>query len=301
MNKRYYDQVDLLLTVLPALGEIKDFALKGGTSINLFFRDMPRLSVDIDLALIKILDRDSSIKLIDSNLSLFTERIKQTNRNLKIIPKKLSDGFSRSLLVGNDKAQIKVEVNDVIRGSVYPCETKGLCTKAQDEFEKFMEVQCYSFYDLFAGKICAALDRQHPRDLFDLSLLLKEDGFSDKLRKTFIVYLISHNRPISELINPNRLDITEQFKNNFEGMTLEPVAQSSLEETREEIISLTQKLDDKEKEFLISFKSGEPKWDLLGLPNINKLPAVQWKLLNISKMPRNKNEEALRELERKLN
>lgn len=157
------------------------------------------------------------------------------------------------------------------------------------------------FDDLFAGKICAALDRQHPRDLFDLSLLLKEDGFSDKLRKTFIVYLISHNRPISELINPNRLDITEQFKNNFEGMTLEPVSQSSLEEAREEIISLTQKLDDKEKEFLISFKSGEPKWDLLGLPDINKLPAVQWKLLNISKMPRNKNEEALRELERKLN
>lgn len=144
MNKRYYDQVDLLLTVLPALGEIKDFALKGGTSINLFFRDMPRLSVDIDLALIKILDRDSSIKLIDSNLSLFTERIKQTNRNLKIIPKKLRDGFTRSLLVGNDKAQIKVEVNDVIRGSVYSCETKGLCPKAQDEFEKFMEVQCYS-------------------------------------------------------------------------------------------------------------------------------------------------------------
>jgi hypothetical protein len=50
MNKTYYDQVDLLLTVLPSLAEIDDFALKGGTAINLFFRDMPRLSVDIDLA-----------------------------------------------------------------------------------------------------------------------------------------------------------------------------------------------------------------------------------------------------------
>ncbi len=74
MNRGYYDQVELLLTVLPALNEVKDFALKGGTSINLFFRDMPRLSVDIDLALIKILDRDSSIKLIDSNLELFSKK-----------------------------------------------------------------------------------------------------------------------------------------------------------------------------------------------------------------------------------
>lgn len=300
MNKRYYDQVELLLTVLPALGEIKDFALKGGTSINLFFRNMPRLSVDIDLALVKVLDRESSIKLIDLNLKLFTERVKQINRSLKITAKKLSDGFTRSLLVESDKAQIKVEVNDIIRGSVYPCETKELCAKAQDEFEKFMEVQSYSFCDLFAGKICAALDRQHPRDLFDVSLLLKEEGFSDKLRKTFIVYLISHNRPISELINPNRLNITDQFKKNFEGMTTELVSQSSLEDAREQIISLTQKLDAQEKEFLISFKSGEPKWDLLGLNDIDKLPAVQWKLLNISKMSKEKHKEALEVLSIKL-
>lgn len=301
MNKKYYDQVELLLTVLPALNEVKDFALKGGTSINLFFRDMPRLSVDIDLALIKILDRNSSIKLIDSNLELFSKRVKQINPSLKITPKKLSDGFMRSLLIENNKAQIKVEVNDIIRGSVYSCEIKELSPKAQEEYERFVEVQSYSFYDLFAGKICAALDRQHPRDLFDVDLLLKEDGFNDNLRKTFIVYLISHNRPISELINPNRLDITEQFKKNFEGMTSEPVTVSELEEAREKIISLTQKFDDAEKEFLMSFKSGEPKWDLLGLEAVEKLPAVQWKLLNISKMPKEKHKESLKKLEKKLN
>jgi predicted nucleotidyltransferase component of viral defense system len=300
MNRGYYDQVELLLTVLPALNEVKDFALKGGTSINLFFRDMPRLSVDIDLALIKILDRDSSIKLIDSNLELFSKRVKQINPNLKVIPKKLSDGFMRSLLIENNKAQIKVEVNDIIRGSVYPYEIKELSPKAQEEYERFVEVQSYSFYDLFAGKICAALDRQHPRDLFDVDLLLKEDGFNDKLRKTFIIYLISHNRPISELINPNRLDITEQFKKNFEGMTSEPVTVSELEEAREKIISLTQKFDDAEKEFLMSFKSGEPKWDLLGLEAVEKLPAVQWKLLNISKMSAERHKAAINELERKL-
>lgn len=300
MNKAYYDQVELLLTVLPTLEDIKDFALKGGTSINLFFRDMPRLSVDIDLALIKVLDRDSSIKLIDSHLVALSHKINQSYPNIKINPKKASDGLIRGLLVENDKAQIKVEVNDIIRGSVYPCEIKELCPKAQNEFEKYMEVQSYSFYDLFAGKICAALDRQHPRDLFDVNLLLKEEGFNNNLRKAFIVYLISHNRPISELINPNRLDITDQFKKNFEGMTTEPVSITDLEEAREEIINLTQKLDDREKEFLISFKSGLPNWDLLGLENIEQLPAVQWKLINITKMPKDKHRGALRGLERKL-
>lgn len=300
MNKRYCDQVELLLLVLPVLNEIKDFALKGGTSINLFFRDMPRLSVDIDLALIRILDRDSSIQIIDSSLKLFSERVKQINPSLKITPKILSDGFVRTLFINNSQAQIKVEVNDIIRGAVYPCETKELCSKAQDKFERFVEVKNYSFYDLFAGKICAALDRQHPRDLFDVNLLLREDGFDDKLRKAFIVYLISHNRPISELINPNRLDITEQFKKNFEGMTSEPITINELEEARENIIDLTQKLKEQEKEFLISFKSGKPMWHLLGLNDIDKLPAVQWKLLNISKMPKSKHREALRELERKL-
>lgn len=84
-------------------------------------------------------------------------------------------------------------------------------------------------------------------------------------------------------------------------MTREPVSQPSLEEARERIISLTKKLDDKEKEFLISFKSGEPKWDVLGLNGVDKLPAVQWKLLNISKMSKDKHHEALKELKRKLN
>jgi predicted nucleotidyltransferase component of viral defense system len=300
MNKTYYDQINLLLTVLPSLAEIDDFALKGGTAINLFFRDMPRLSVDIDLALIKLTDRDQSISIIDTNLKSFAQQITQRNPGIRIIPKKSADGYMRSLLVENSQAQIKVEVNDIIRGSVHPCELKELCTKAQDQFEKYAEIQTYSFNDLFAGKICAALDRQHPRDLFDVKLLLEEGEFSEALRKTFIVYLISHNRPISELINPNRLNITEPFKNNFEGMTAKPVTQAELEEAREEIIKLTQNLSGAEKEFLISFKSGKPQWDLLGLVDVDKLPAVRWKLINISKMSNSNYTEALEELKQKL-
>ena len=190
MNKQYYDQVDLLITVLPALREIKDFALKGGTAINLFFRDMPRLSVDIDLAFIRLLDRDQSSRVIDSNLRIFASKIMNENSSIRAITKNSKDGYIKNLIVKNSKAQIKIEVNDIIRGFVYPCETKELCTKAQDEFLKYTEIQTLSFFDLYAGKICAALDRQHPRDLFDIKLLLETEGFSDKLKKTFILSIL---------------------------------------------------------------------------------------------------------------
>ncbi len=58
----------------------------------------------------------------------------------------------------------------------------------------------------------AALDRQHPRDLFDVSALLANEGLTDALRTAFVVYLISHNRPAVELLAPGRLDIEAEFR-----------------------------------------------------------------------------------------
>ncbi len=64
-------------------------------------------------------------------------------------------------------------------------------------------------------EICAALDRQHPRDLFDVKLLLDNEGITDKIRTAFIVYLISHNRPMNELLNPTFQDISHQYTSEF--------------------------------------------------------------------------------------
>ena len=55
-NKKYSDQVALLMSVIPAVAEESCFALKGGTAINLFIRDLPRLSVDIDLTYLPVAD-----------------------------------------------------------------------------------------------------------------------------------------------------------------------------------------------------------------------------------------------------
>lgn len=177
----------------------------------------------------------------------------------------------------------------------------GLSRKAQDRFRTYSNVLCLSFEDLYAGKFCAALDRQHPRDLFDVKVLLENEGFSDRLRKTFIVYLISNNRPIAELINPNRLDIKELFQKEFSGMVEEAVSYDELIDVRETLIELiVSSFTKDERDFLISFKEGEPNWDLLGLDNVEFMPAIQWKLRNIKKMSSEKHIESLRILKCKL-
>ena len=154
-----------------------------------------------------------------------------------------------------------------------------------------------SFPDLYAGKIVAALDRQHPRDLFDARDLLTHEGIDDKLRKAFIVYLISHDRPMAELLAPPRLDISEEYKRGFEGMINDSVGLDELLKAREALIAeIVGKMPDNHKRFLISVKRGEPDWALLDLPVAKDLPAVRWKLENLAKLNSEKRAELLKRL-----
>lgn len=75
VNERYRKQVVLLVQGIPAVAEEQDFALKGGTAINLFIRDMPRLSVDIDLTFLPVMPRDESLAAIEAALPRIKERI----------------------------------------------------------------------------------------------------------------------------------------------------------------------------------------------------------------------------------
>jgi len=67
----YYQQVVLLLDVLPIVGQETCFALKGGTAINLFVRNLPRLSVDIDLTYLPVQDRTTSLREVGSALEFY--------------------------------------------------------------------------------------------------------------------------------------------------------------------------------------------------------------------------------------
>ena len=190
--------------LLPHVAKQDCFALKGGTAINLFLRDMPRLSVDIDLAYIPVEDRDTSLAGIDDALFKITNDIERAVPRTSVRSSTLKGTDKRfKLVVSQGSTTVKVEVTPVLRGSVFPTEQRQLSPKAEAEFG-FAIVPLLSFEDLYAGKICATLDRQHPRDLYDIHLLLKNEGISERLKNAFLVYLMSHNRPMAELLAPHR-------------------------------------------------------------------------------------------------
>jgi hypothetical protein len=157
--------------------------------------------------------------------------------------------------------------------------------KVEDQFG-FAEARIVSFADLYAGKLVAALDRQHPRDLFDVRDLLANEGIGDDLRRAFLVYLISHDRSMAEVLAARRKPPSKEFVETFEGLTEQPVSVDQLEEAREAmIVELIGKMSAEHRDFLISFKEGKPNWSVLGIPVAKDLPAVRWKQHNLDQLP----------------
>lgn len=199
--------------------------------------------------------------------------------------------------MSNNDVQIKIEANEILRGSVFPCEEMELATSAQELFELSTIVTCLSEPDLYGGKICAALDRQHPRDFFDVKFLLENNGITEEIKIAFIVYLVSHNRPMAELLDPQLHKIENLYHEQFEGMTVKKVPLKDLYVVRDKLISnLKNSLTEKDKKFILSVKTGEPEWNLLKAKNVKDLPAINWKLANIKKMPAKKRNEAFEKL-----
>lgn len=297
----YRQQVALLIRTIPFVAKEEAFALKGGTAINLFVRDMPRLSVDIDLTYLPIADRTTSLAAIDAAMLRIGERIEHSIPGAKVNPSRSADEkIVTKLIVRAGEVQIKIEITPVLRGTVYDPVVMAVVPTVEDAFG-FAEMQLVSFADLYAGKIVAALDRQHPRDLFDVRDLLAHEGISDELRRAFLVYLISHNRPMAEVLAPTRKPLAEEFARGFVGMTQEPVALADLEAAREAIIAaMIADMPDAHRQFLVGFKRGQPDWELLGIPEAQRLPAVLWKQRNLDRLLADKRSDLAAALERAL-
>ncbi|MBC8383304.1 MAG: nucleotidyl transferase AbiEii/AbiGii toxin family protein [Candidatus Cloacimonetes bacterium] len=301
LDGKFYQQAKLILKVLPYLYKHDCFAIKGGTAINYFLRDLPRLSVDIDICYLPINGRDIAFQNIAEHLRSISKQISIIHPELRIINRKTKNNILYGLFISDGKVVIKIESNLIIRGTVFPVIKKELCDVAQTKFELTQYAHILSLADLFGGKICAALDRQHPRDLFDIQILLKNEGISDDTRKAFIVYLISHHRPIAELLEPNLKNIEDVFYSEFIGMTDTNVTSKNLSETlRSLVLILKKSLTNEERLFLISFKKIQPEWTLLGLDNIEHLPAVNWKLNNLARMEKGKHQKAVDKLKKVL-
>lgn len=296
MSSKYYQQVELLLEVLPLLNKFPNLALKGGTAINLFEQNMPRLSVDIDLCYLAIEPREIFLKNISRDLTELSIDIEEKCQAIitKIFTK---DKQLSKLLLTKNFVEVKIEPNLVLRGSVYGSDKKILCSAAQDKFLKSFRCDVLSTADVYAGKICAALDRQHPRDLFDIKILFENGGITDQIRKAFIVYLACSPRPMHELLDPNLIDISQLYENEFSGMTSVTTSYEELIDIRQKLIELLKKtLKQEERNFLYSVKQGQPQWYLLGIPGIEKLPGIQWKVMNIKKLEEKKHLQLMNKL-----
>lgn len=284
--EHYLAQVQLLLRAIPEIAREDIFALKGGTAINLFVRDLPRLSVDIDLVYLPVADRESSLSAVREGLGRIGDQLEK-RLGLSVARHLLQDG--KRLVVASGDSSIKIEVSPVLRGTVFEPEVRSVSPAVEERFG-FAEMQVVSLADLYAGKLAAALDRQHPRDLFDVHFLFANGGISEDLFRAFLVYLVSHSRPAFELLSPHRLDLSGLYGDEFIGMTVEEVPLEVLLSARDQLISGIQERarEDGAKRFLTSYHELEPDWGAIGFgAEVGELPAVQWKRLNLERLRAN--------------
>ena len=297
----YRKQVALLVRVLPLVAEETCFALKGGTAINLFIRDMPRLSVDIDLTYLPIQPRPESLAAIDAALKRIAARGRQKIERAHVTESVLEpERILTKIFVQADGVQIKIEVTPVLRGCVYE-PTRRTVSAAVEEAFGFAEIQVVSFADLYGGKIVAALDRQHPRDFFDGHDLLANEGIDEALRRAFAVYLISHGRPMFEVLAPPRKDLAPEFTRGFDKMSDAVVTLEELIAAREALIkSIVGGMPESHRRFLVSFERGRPDWKLLGVAGVADLPAVKWRQQNLDKLSSERRVKLVSQLEKVL-
>jgi predicted nucleotidyltransferase component of viral defense system len=284
VNQIYLDTARLLTQVAPLVFVDDTFALKGGTAINLFFRDMPRLSVDLDLVFPNHgLPRDRALTRIGDALQQSAERLKSRGFQTRIQP--AADASETKLLVRRGPIEVKIEVNFVMRGTVHPVRRTALLPRARDVLLADLEIPVVSLEDVYGGKLVAAMDRQHPRDLFDVMQLFAHEGITPEIRHAFVVYLVSHNRPVHEVLFSAQRDIGQEYERTFQGMTTEPVALNDLLATRDRMMrELQSTLDANERRFLLTLVANQPDWSLLNVPHAQELPGVRWKLHNLGQL-----------------
>lgn len=284
MNADYLNTVRLLLKVAPVALGSGVFALKGGTAINLFVRDLPRLSVDLDLVYRMHSDaRDVALAAIQSEIGQMASQL--TAMGLLVEAAKNPQGDEVKLFVREGQYRIKVEINYVFRGTIRPVEFSDLSPAVEDQFFTELALPLLASEELYGSKLVAAMDRQHPRDLFDVLGLYESVGLSEAVVECFVCYLAGHNRPVHEVLFASEVDLESAYENEFQGMTSHPVALSDLIDVRRRLFTdLPRALTSEHRNFLMSLIQAEPKWELMSCSHLRELPAIKWKLLNLERL-----------------
>jgi len=281
-------QARLAVRVLRVIAGEPTLGLKGGTAINLFYRNHPRLSVDLDLAYLPVEPRDESLRAIAAALERIARAAEANLPRVRVHTGGVADG---KLVAQQDRTTVTIEVNPVLRGSVFGAARISAQPQVEELFGD-LAAHVLAFEDVYAGKLVAALDRQHPRDLFDVMTLLDAEGITERLLDALVVYLASHGRPMAEVLRSRNKDLRTVYEREFAAMTHDPVTLDALIAARDRLAAdLRRSLLPRHNAFLLGIKRLEPDWTLVPLPHIRELPAIQWKLHNLEKW---KSEQPLR-------
>lgn len=286
MDATYIEAVRLLLEAIPVLFKEPRFAMKGGTAINLFVQDLPRLSVDIDVVFTDhTASREVALRMIGAALE--AARTELNRRGLQAESPVRTQGDESKLFLRRGRQQVKVEVNHVFRGTLLPVQSQKLTQESRRLFTAEVEAPVLATAELYGGKLVAALDRQHPRDLFDVHCLFESGGLTDETVECFVAYLAGHNRPVHEVLFSRDQDLVMAFENEFRGMARMPVELPALVEARQRLRrELRSRLTDDHRQFLLGLVRGEPPWEAMRCRHLSELPAIRWKLQNLAKLKR---------------
>ena len=284
MDKIYVDTVRLLLDTAPYVFHSDRFALKGGTALNLFVREMPRLSVDIDVVYTDHRpSREDAMKEISSTLKESKNRLDGIGIHSEFLRTKA--GEEVKVLVQRGNIQVKLEVNFVFRGTVLPTQEREMAQTAREQFTTSLSLPLLAESELYGSKLVAALDRQHPRDFFDVHGLFQSTGLTPEIVECFVCYLSGHNRPIHEVLFSRDLDLGLPYESEFQGMTRNEVKLGELLSTRERLrVELHSMLTESQKLFLVGLTTGEPDWKLMECAHLKEMPAIRWKQENLVRL-----------------
>jgi len=302
MDNSYRQQTQLLLNILGHMDWNSCMALKGGTAINLFIADFPRLSVDIDLAYIGHGSREWALSEMSHYLNELLKKLEKRGYLVNLT------GVSSENLVGKLNVSINniiviIEPNFIIRGAFKTPVTKKLVQSAANEFKQELEIKILHEDELYAGKLVAMLARKHPRDVFDMKIYIEKNKSLKAIMDLFIAYLIQSPKPFSELLNPHfdKEQFKYDFNNSFAGMVADStITDEILHQTWLNLVALVKsELNVNHKNFLLSLMKLEPNWSLSPFDQLEKYPGVLWKIQNIKRMTepkRSKEIEAIEQL-----
>lgn len=284
MDKVYVDTVRLLLETAPHVFIAPRFALKGGTALNLFVRNLPRLSVDIDVVYTDHRpNRVDALKEISDDLAASMKKLAAVGIHSEFLRTKAGDEVK--ILVQRAGSRVKVEVNFVFRGTVLPVHSRRLSDTASELFTTELSLPVLAESELYGSKLVAALDRQHPRDFFDVLGLFQDSGLTPEIVECFVCYLAGHNRPIHEVLFSRDIDLAGPYDSEFQGMTREEISLQELVVTRKRLrADLPAALTEPHKRFLLGLAAGEPEWKLMNCPHLAEMPAIRWKLENLKRL-----------------